>query len=176
MRWNLPIWNPWDGSHLQTRPLKITSVIPPFHYFPIFFSPKNAISVPRFLPWFLFLRPRSRISPVREVLHLSAFPSNPGFEWSGDFWGGWSPIPGISEVFCPRIRVQKQSHLGSPRPPVFCSCRADERHPGFKKNPKTHFLSQICDFKLTQLWHRGCSGPCRDRTSLPDGGAVKTVI
>lgn len=59
------------------------STFPLFSYF--FFFPKNAISLPCFLPWFLFLRPRSRISPIREVLHLTAFPSNPGFEWSRDF-------------------------------------------------------------------------------------------
>lgn len=55
MRWNLPIWNPWDGSHLQTRPLKITSVIPPFHYFPIFFfSPKMPSRCRAFFPGFYF--------------------------------------------------------------------------------------------------------------------------
>lgn len=139
MRWNLPIWNPWDGSHLQTRPLKITSVIPPFHYFPIFFfSPKMPSRCRAFFPGFYFSG-REVGSAPSERFCISAFPSNPGFEWSGDFWGGWSPIPGISEVFCPWIGVQKQSHLGSPRPPVFCSCRADEQHPGFKKNPKLIF-------------------------------------
>ncbi|XP_023779940.1 uncharacterized protein LOC111927347 isoform X2 [Cyanistes caeruleus] len=57
-----------------------------FHYFLGAFFPKNSVQLLWFLPWFLFLRLRSQISPIRNVLHshqiqphgeCSAFPSNP---------------------------------------------------------------------------------------------------